>query len=96
MFERFAERARKVVGLAKEEAGRLRRDIVDTEHLLLGLLREEEGVAAQALFACGVTLDGVRDQVEGIVGYGSVIVSGAPEPAGPPSPTFSVSATFRR
>ncbi len=95
MLERFAERARKVVGLAQEEAGRLRHDLVDTEHLLLGLLREE-GVAAQALFACGVTLDGVRDRVEGIVEYGSVIVSGAPEPADPPSPTFSVSATFRR
>ena len=96
MLERFAERARKVVGLAQEEAGRLRHDLVDTEYLLLGLLREEEGGAAQALFACGVTLDGVRDRVEGIVEYGSVIVSGGPEPADPPSPTFSVSATFRR
>ena len=96
MFERFTERARKVVGLAQEEARRLRHDFVDTEHLLLGLLREEEGVAAQVLYACGITLDGVRDRVEGIVGYGSVIVSGAPEPADPPSPTFPVSANFRR
>ncbi len=63
MFERFTERARKVVVLAQEEAGRLRHDSIDTEHLLLEV---------------------------------SVSVSGAPEPAEPPTPTFSVSATFRR
>ena len=70
MFERFTERARKVVALAQEEAGRLRHDYIGTEHLLLGLVREGEGVAAQALHTCGVTLDGVRERVEGIVGYG--------------------------
>ncbi len=70
MFERFTERSRKVIVLAQEESGRLRHDYIGTEHLLLGLLREEEGVAAQALHAAGVTLDGVREQVEGIVGYG--------------------------
>ncbi len=70
MFERFTERSRRVVVLAQEESGRLRHDYIGTEHLLLGLLREEEGVAAQALDAAGVTLDGVRDQVESIVGYG--------------------------
>ncbi|MEJ7840912.1 MAG: Clp protease N-terminal domain-containing protein [Rubrobacter sp.] len=70
MFERFTERARKVVVLAQEEAGRLRHNYIGTEHLLLGLVREEEGVAAQALTAVGVTLDGVRQQVETIVGYG--------------------------
>ncbi len=70
MFERFTERARKVVVLAQEEAGRLRHDYIGTEHLLLGLLREGEGVAAQALYACGVTIDEAREGVEGIVGYG--------------------------
>jgi len=70
VFERFTERSRKVVVLAQEESGHLRHDYIGTEHLLLGLLREEEGVAARALYAAGVTLDGVLEQVEGIVGYG--------------------------
>ena len=70
MFERFTERARKVVVLAQEESGRLRHNYIGTEHLLLGLIREGEGVAAQALHACGVTLDEAREGVEGIVGYG--------------------------
>ncbi len=70
MFERFTERARKVVVLAQEEAGRLRHDYIGTEHLLLGLVREGEGVAAQVLTATGITLDGVREQVETTVGYG--------------------------
>src|SRR3712207_6452607 len=70
MFERFTERARKVVVLAQEEFGRLRHGHVGTEHLLLGLIREGEGVATQALEACGVTVDDARGRVEGIVGYG--------------------------
>ena len=70
MFERFTERARKVVVLAQEESGRLRHNYIGTEHLLLGLLREEEGVAAQALHACGVTLDEAREKVGDIVGHG--------------------------
>ncbi len=70
MFERFTERARKVIVLAQEEAGRLRHDYIGTEHLLLGLVHEGAGVAAQALTASGVTLDGVRQQVETTVGYG--------------------------
>ena len=70
MFERFTERARRVVVLAQEESGRLRHNHIGTEHLLLGLIREGEGVAAQALHACGVTLDEAREGVEGIVGYG--------------------------
>jgi dihydroneopterin aldolase len=70
MFERFTERARKVVVLAQEEAGRLRHNYIGTEHLLLGLLCEGEGVAAQVLTSLGVTLDGARGQVESIVGYG--------------------------
>jgi ATP-dependent Clp protease ATP-binding subunit ClpC len=70
MFERFTERARKVVVLAQEEARHFNHNYIGTEHLLLGLLREDEGVAARALAALGVTLDEVREQVESIVGYG--------------------------
>src|SRR5918997_3288448 len=70
MFERFTERARKVVVLAQDEAARLRHDYIGTEHLLLGLIREEEGVAALSLDAWGVTLDGVRERVGRLVGYG--------------------------
>lgn len=70
MFERFTERARKVVVLGQREVERLRHNHIGTEHLLLGLLLEEDGVAAQSLFAVGVTLDGAREQVESIVGFG--------------------------
>ena len=70
MFERFTERARKVVVLAQEEARTFNHNYIGTEHLLLGLLREDEGVAAQALSSLNVTLDEVREQVESIVGYG--------------------------
>src|SRR5215210_8862855 len=70
MFERFTERARKVVVLAQEEARTFNHNYIGTEHLLLGLLREDEGVAARALSSLNVTLDEVREQVESIVGYG--------------------------
>ena len=70
MFERFTESSRKVVVLAQREADLFHHNYVGTEHLLLGLLREDEGVAAQTLNALGVTLDEVREQVESIVGYG--------------------------
>ena len=70
MFERFTERARKVLVLAQEEARHFNHNYIDTEHLLLGLLREDEGVAARALAALGVTIDEVRERVESIVGYG--------------------------
>jgi ATP-dependent Clp protease ATP-binding subunit ClpC len=70
MFERFTERARKVVVLAQDEARHFNHNYIGTEHLLLGLLREDEGVAAQALSSLNVTLDEVREQVESIVGYG--------------------------
>lgn len=70
MFERFTERARKVVVQGQNEAARLRHNRIGTEHLLLGLLLEEDGVAAQSLFAVGVTLDGAREQVESMVGFG--------------------------
>ncbi len=70
MFERFTERARKVVVLAQDEARHFNHNYIGTEHLLLGLLREDEGVAARALTSLNVTLDEVREQVENIVGYG--------------------------
>ncbi len=70
MFDRFTERARRAVVLAQEESGRLRHGFIGAEHLLLGLIREGEGVAVRALYACGVTLDEAREGVEGIVGYG--------------------------
>ena len=70
MFERFTERARKVVVLAQDEARHFNHNYIGTEHLLLGLLREDEGVAAQALYSLNVNLDDVREQVESIVGYG--------------------------
>jgi ATP-dependent Clp protease ATP-binding subunit ClpA len=76
MFERFTERARQVVVYAQDESRRLRHNYIGTEHLLLGLLREEEGLAAKVLDSFGLTLDRVRDQVARIVGRGDEIVSG--------------------
>ncbi len=70
MFERFTERARKVVVLAQEEARRFNHNYICTEHILLGLVREDEGVAAQALRSLGFEIEGMRGRVEGIVGYG--------------------------
>lgn len=63
MFERFTERARQVIVLAQAEAHELKHKALDTEHLLLGLLREEQGVAARTLEQLGVTIDAVREQV---------------------------------
>jgi ATP-dependent Clp protease ATP-binding subunit ClpC len=70
MFERFTERARQVVVLAQDEARTLRHNYIGTEHLLLGLLREEEGLAARTLASLGVTLEQVSDGVRTIVGEG--------------------------
>jgi ATP-dependent Clp protease ATP-binding subunit ClpC len=76
VFERFTERARQVVVLAQDEARSLGHNYIGTEHLLLGLLREEEGVGAQVLAELGVTLDEVRDQVVRIVGEGDRVAPG--------------------
>ena len=76
MFERFTERARQVVVLAQEEARRLKHGYIGTEHLLLGLLREEEGVAARVLDALGVTLDEVRAHVARVIGQGDEVATG--------------------
>ncbi len=76
MFERFTERARKVVYLAQQEAARLGHNVVGTEHLLLGLAVEGEGVAAKALEVIDINLDRIRQEVEKIIG------SGEPNPFG--------------
>jgi ATP-dependent Clp protease ATP-binding subunit ClpC len=76
MFERFTERARQVVVLAQDEARALRHNYIGTEHLLLGLLREQEGLAARALGELGVELDAVRAQVAQIVGTGEEATAG--------------------
>ena len=76
MFERFTERARQVVVLAQEEARTLGHNYIGTEHVLLGLLREEEGIAARVLESLDVTLADVRAQVARIVGQGDEVVSG--------------------
>ena len=76
MFERFSDRARRVVVMAQEEARMLDHNYIGTEHLLLGLIREGEGVAAMTLESLGVRLDAVRHQVEEIVGRGQQMPSG--------------------
>ena len=75
-FEKFTERARRVLSLAQEEAQRFQHNYIGTEHLLLGLVREREGVAAQVLRNLGVELNKVRSAVEFIVGRGDRIVLG--------------------
>ena len=76
MFERFTDRARRVVVLAQEEARLLNHDYIGTEHILLGLIHEGEGVAAKALESLGVSLEAVRNQVEEIIGQGGTSPSG--------------------
>ncbi|MFM8762695.1 MAG: ATP-dependent Clp protease ATP-binding subunit [Solirubrobacterales bacterium] len=76
MFERFTERARQVVVLAQEEARTLKHNYIGTEHILLGLLREEEGLAARVLESLDITTERVRAQVVRIVGSGEEVTSG--------------------
>src|SRR6202522_1525480 len=76
MFERFTDRARRVVVLAQEEARMLNHNYIGTEHLLLGLIREADGVAAKALESLGISLDAVRQQVEEIIGQGQQAPTG--------------------
>lgn len=76
MFERFTERARQVIVLAQDEARALKHNYIGTEHILLGLLREEEGVAAHVLESLDVDIEGVRAQVANIVGPGDEPVTG--------------------
>ena len=76
MFERFTDRARRVVVLAQEEARMLNHDYIGTEHIFLGLIHEGEGVAAAALESLGVSMAKARDQVREIIGQGEVFPSG--------------------
>ncbi|GAB2510224.1 ATP-dependent Clp protease ATP-binding subunit ClpC1 [Corynebacterium atrinae] len=71
MFERFTDRARRVIVLAQEEARLLNHNYIGTEHILLGLIHEGEGVAAKALESMGISLDAVRSEVEEIIGTGT-------------------------
>jgi ATP-dependent Clp protease ATP-binding subunit ClpC len=76
VFERFTDRARRVVVLAQEEARLLNHNYIGTEHELLGLIHEEEGVGGRALEALGISLDAARHQVEGIIGVGQAAPTG--------------------
>ncbi|NNF56412.1 MAG: ATP-dependent Clp protease ATP-binding subunit [Acidimicrobiales bacterium] len=76
MFERFTDRARRVVVLAQEEARLLNHNYIGTEHILLGLIHEGEGVAAKALESLSISLEAVREQVQDIIGQGSSSPSG--------------------
>ncbi|MFT5223363.1 MAG: ATP-dependent Clp protease ATP-binding subunit ClpC, partial [Glaciecola sp.] len=76
MFERFTDRARRVVVLAQEEARMLNHNYIGTEHILLGLIHEGEGVAAKALESMSISLQGVRDQVQEIIGKGQTAPAG--------------------
>ena len=68
MFERFTDRARRVLVLAQEEARLLNHNFIGTEHILLGLIHEGEGVAAKALESLGISLEAVREKVEETIG----------------------------
>jgi len=76
MFEKFTDKARRVVVLAQEEAKLLNHNYIGTEHILLGLIHEGEGVAAKALEALGINLEGVREQVQEIIGQGQQAPTG--------------------
>jgi ATP-dependent Clp protease ATP-binding subunit ClpA len=76
VFERFTDRARRVVVLAQEEARMLNHNYIGTEHVLLGLIHEGEGVAFKSLESLGISLEGVRSQVEEIIGHGQQAPTG--------------------
>jgi ATP-dependent Clp protease ATP-binding subunit ClpC len=76
MFERFTERARQVIVLAQDEALALKHNYIGTEHLLLGLLRDQDGLAARVLESFDVAIEEVRAQVEAMIGIGNDVTSG--------------------
>src|SRR5205814_8950800 len=77
MHDKFTERVRKVIYLAREEAARLQHDYIGTEHLLLGVIREGEGIAATVLNDLGLDLDRIRQEVENMVSAsGGTVTSG--------------------
>ena len=81
MFERFTDRARRVLVLAQEEARLLNHNFIGTEHILLGLIHEGEGVAAKALESLGISLEAVREKVEETIGPAGSSTTGSPPPA---------------
>ena len=83
MFERFTDRARRVVDLAQVEARRLNH--IGTEHILLGLIHEKEGVAAKALESFGISLEAARQKVEELIGHGQAPGPAQQPPSLPPS-----------
>src|SRR5487761_1369703 len=78
MFERFTDRARRVLVLAQEEARLLNHNFIGTEHILLGLVHEGEGVAAKALESLGISLEAVREKVEETIGPAGSSTTGSP------------------
>jgi len=78
VFERFTDRARSVLVLAQEEARLLNHSFIGTEHILLGLIHEGEGVGAKALKSLGISLEAVREHVEETIGIGGTAPSGSP------------------
>src|SRR4030088_3158551 len=76
MFERFTDRARRVVVLAQEEARMLNHNYIGTEHILLGLLREEKSLAARVLESLDITLEWARTEVTRLVGFSEEVTSG--------------------
>ena len=76
MFERFTNKARHVVVLAQEEARRLQHNYIGTEHVLLGLLGESDGLAFRVLQGYGISLEGTREEVKAVVGTGRATISG--------------------
>ena len=78
MFERFTDRARRVLVLAQEEARLLNHSFIGTEHILLGLIHEGEGVAAKALEQLGISLEAVREKVEETIGLSGTAPTGSP------------------
>jgi ATP-dependent Clp protease ATP-binding subunit ClpC len=76
VFERFTDRARRVIVLAQEEARMLNHNYIGTEHVLLGLIHEGEGIAARALGSLGISLDSVRDEITEIIGQGQSVPAG--------------------
>jgi ATP-dependent Clp protease ATP-binding subunit ClpA len=78
MFERFTDRARRVLVLAQEEAALLNHDFIGTEHILLGLIHERDGIAAKALQSLGISLEAVREKVQETIGPASAPATGSP------------------
>src|ERR671931_1241281 len=76
MFERFTDRARRVVVLAQEESRMLNHDYIGTEHILLGLIHEGEGIAAQAIESLEISLGAVRREIEDVIGQGQAAATG--------------------